>query len=88
MNSTATKAFKLDEEKKELRDRYGRNLFGQGCLLARRLVERAVPFVEPAFGVPRDFAVVGSPVGFTARGRVGCLPFLTQPLELTQFLPR
>ena len=46
MNSKATKAFDLDEEPKELRDRYGRNLFGQGCLLARRLVERNVPFVE------------------------------------------
>jgi uncharacterized protein (DUF1501 family) len=42
----ATKAFDLEEEKAELRDRYGRNLFGQGCLLARRLVERGVPFVE------------------------------------------
>jgi uncharacterized protein (DUF1501 family) len=29
-----------------LRDAYGRNPFGQGCLLARRLVERGVPFVE------------------------------------------
>src|SRR5262249_27175141 len=29
-----------------VRDGYGRNLFGQGCLLARRLVERQVPFVE------------------------------------------
>jgi hypothetical protein len=46
MHSTATRAFNLDEEKKELRDRYGRHLFGQGCLLARRLVERGVPFVE------------------------------------------
>jgi hypothetical protein len=46
MRSKATKAFNLDEEKKELRDRYGRNLFGQGCLLARRLIERGVPFVE------------------------------------------
>ena len=46
MRSKATKAFDLDEEKKGLRDRYGRNLFGQGCLLARRLVERGVPFVE------------------------------------------
>src|SRR5439155_3753687 len=27
-------------------DKYGRNLFGQGCLLARRLVERGVPFIE------------------------------------------
>jgi hypothetical protein len=46
MRSTAVKAFNLDEEPKALRDRYGRNLFGQGCLLARRLVERGVPFVE------------------------------------------
>jgi arylsulfatase A-like enzyme len=29
-----------------VRDAYGRGLFGQGCLLARRLVERQVPFVE------------------------------------------
>src|SRR5262249_52805682 len=46
MRSAATKAFNLDDEPKELRDKYGRNLFGQGCLLARRLVERGVPFVE------------------------------------------
>jgi hypothetical protein len=46
MRSSATRAFNLDEEKKELRDRYGRNLFGQGCLLARRLIEHGVPFVE------------------------------------------
>ena len=39
-------AFQLDEESTELRDAYGRNRFGQGCLLARRLVERGVPFVE------------------------------------------
>jgi len=46
MNAEAAKAFDLSAEKKELRDKYGRNLFGQGCLLARRLVERGVPFVE------------------------------------------
>lgn len=39
-------AFDLDDEAAELRDAYGRNRFGQGCLLARRLVERGVPFVE------------------------------------------
>jgi uncharacterized protein (DUF1501 family) len=33
-------------EKSEVRDKYGRNPFGQGCLLARRLVEKGVPFVE------------------------------------------
>jgi hypothetical protein len=42
---TTGKAFALAEEKPEMRDRYGRNKFGQSCLLARRLVERGVPFV-------------------------------------------
>jgi hypothetical protein len=46
MQTTAKKAFDLNEEKAKVRDAYGRNLFGQGCLLARRLVERQVPFVE------------------------------------------
>jgi hypothetical protein len=46
MKTSAAKAFELNEEKDSLRDSYGRNLFGQGCLLARRLVERGVPFVE------------------------------------------
>jgi hypothetical protein len=46
MQTTAARAFDLTEEKPAVRDGYGRNLFGQGCLLARRLVERRVPFVE------------------------------------------
>ncbi|HEV3025907.1 MAG TPA: DUF1501 domain-containing protein [Pirellulales bacterium] len=50
MRSKAAKAFDLDEEPKEVRDAYGRNRFGQGCLLARRLAERGVPFVEVTLG--------------------------------------
>ena len=50
MTGEAARAFNLDEEKAELRDAYGRNLYGQGCLLARRLVERGVPFVEVTLG--------------------------------------
>jgi uncharacterized protein DUF1501 len=46
MKSQAARAFKLEDEPDRVRDRYGRSLFGQGCLLARRLVERGVPFVE------------------------------------------
>ena len=46
MRTAAAKAFDLEEEKAAVRDAYGRNLFGQGCLLARRLVEKGVPFVE------------------------------------------
>ncbi len=52
METTAAKAFQLDGEPAVLRDAYGRNLFGQGCLLARRLVERGVPFVEVTLGGP------------------------------------
>ncbi len=50
MKSAASRAFNLEEEKEPIRDAYGRNLFGQGCLLARRLVERSVPFVEVTLG--------------------------------------
>jgi hypothetical protein len=46
MRSPAARAFDLDEEPDSVRDAYGRTPFGQGCLLARRLVERGVPFVE------------------------------------------
>lgn len=41
----AKKAFDLTAEPDELRDKYGRNRFGQSCLVARRLVEHGVPFV-------------------------------------------
>jgi uncharacterized protein (DUF1501 family) len=43
-------AFDLSSEPDEVRRRYGSGLFGQGCLLARRLVERGVPFVEVPLG--------------------------------------
>jgi hypothetical protein len=50
MRTSARAAFNLEEEPAPLRDSYGRNIFGQGCLLARRLVERGVPFVEVTLG--------------------------------------
>jgi hypothetical protein len=46
VTSPRLKAFDLSQEKDEVRDRYGRNSFGQGCLLARRLIEQGVTFVE------------------------------------------
>jgi hypothetical protein len=52
MRTSARKAFNLEEETPRVRDAYGRNLFGQGCLLARRLVEQGVPFVEVTLGGP------------------------------------
>jgi len=41
----AGKVFDLAQEKDDLRERYGRNTFGQSCLAARRLVESGIPFV-------------------------------------------
>ena len=50
------KAFDLNEEPVKLRDRYGRNTFGQSCLMARRLIERGTRFVtvnqfDTVFGI-------------------------------------
>ncbi len=41
----AGKVFDLSDEKKELRDQYGLTTFGQSCIVARRLVERGVPYI-------------------------------------------
>lgn len=41
----AGKVFDLAQETDATRDRYGRNTFGQSCLVARRLVERGVPYI-------------------------------------------
>ena len=46
----AKKAFDLSQEDDKLRDRYGRNRFGQSCLLARRLVENGVLFITVNWG--------------------------------------
>lgn len=50
MNSDAVAAFDLEQEPEEVRQRYGTGRFGQGCLMARRLIERGVPFVEVSLG--------------------------------------
>lgn len=46
INSPNIKAFELKEEPAEVRQAYGMNRFGQGCLMARRLIESGVKFVE------------------------------------------
>lgn len=50
MKSEDLKAFDLNKESKEIREEYGDNSFGQGCLLARRLIENDVRFVEVSLG--------------------------------------
>jgi hypothetical protein len=46
IRSPRLSVFDLNQEKDALRDRFGRNAFGHGCLLARRLIEQGVTFVE------------------------------------------
>lgn len=46
MNPRIAKTFDLSQETDRVRESYGRSVFGQGCLIARRLIEKQVPFVE------------------------------------------
>jgi hypothetical protein len=50
MKSRDLESFDLTKEPDDLRDKYGRDNFGQGCLLARRLVENKVRFIEVQYG--------------------------------------
>jgi uncharacterized protein (DUF1501 family) len=50
MTSEQMDAFKVAKEPKAMQDLYGNTAFGRGCLMARRLVERGVPFVEVDLG--------------------------------------
>jgi hypothetical protein len=54
--SPRLKAFDLSKESPETRARYGDTPFGQGCLMARRLVEEGVPFVEVQSSHPKASA--------------------------------
>jgi hypothetical protein len=54
--SPRLRAFDISHEPMYVRDRYGDSPFGQGCLLARRLVEEGVPFVEVQSYHPRASA--------------------------------
>ncbi len=50
LTSKQMDAFKVNQEKETVRERYGNTPFGRGCLMARRLVELGVPFVEVDLG--------------------------------------
>jgi uncharacterized protein (DUF1501 family) len=50
MTSSQMDGFKVAKEPKDVQERYGNNGFGKGCLMARRLVEMGVPFVEVDLG--------------------------------------
>ncbi|GIW96608.1 MAG: hypothetical protein KatS3mg110_4649 [Pirellulaceae bacterium] len=82
-SAEARRAFDLSEEPDRVRDRYGRRTVGQACLLARRLVERGVPFVtvnHRGWDTHQD-AVVRLRDGFAgAQTPVGLIPSLDRAL--------
>ncbi len=51
-SSQTRRAFDLEQEDPRVRDRYGRNAWGQQCLMARRLVESGVDLVTTTFSGP------------------------------------
>lgn len=50
LTSEQMKAFNVDSEPEPIKEMYGTSGFGRGCMLARRLVESGVPFVEVNMG--------------------------------------
>lgn len=50
MTSAQMEAFRVEKEPEAVRERYGNDGFGRGCLMARRLVEAGVPFIEVDLG--------------------------------------
>jgi len=50
LTSKQMNATKVADEPESIRQRYGDNGFGKGCLMARRLVEAGVPFIEVGLG--------------------------------------
>jgi hypothetical protein len=54
-SSRVAQSFRLDRVPDRVRDRYGRNQFGQSLLLARRLVEAGVPVVQANMGIVQSW---------------------------------
>lgn len=62
LHSNRAKAFEVDQEPEKTREAYGSSQFGKGCLLARRLVEVGVPFVEVTLGGWDDHGGAAKPI--------------------------
>jgi hypothetical protein len=55
LSGRVAEAFRLEREPDRVRDRYGRNLFGQSLLLARRLVQSGVSIVQANMGIVQSW---------------------------------
>ena len=83
VSGRARDAFAIDREPEKVRDRYGRNTFGQSCLLARRLVEAGTRVVEVIWPkvANSDNHSWDHHVGLTQRMKTQSGPMLDQGLS-------
>jgi hypothetical protein len=80
-SASAHNAFDLQQEPEAVRARYGPKTFGQSCLLARRLVERRVPFVtvvQPGWDTHENLALQLRDGYSGAKVGVGLIPTFDQ----------
>lgn len=77
-SASVSKAFDINSESPETRDRYGRNKFGQSLLLSRRLAEAGVPIVQAAMGIVQNW---DTHVDNWGRMKNELLPWLDRGLE-------
>ncbi|MFO0824402.1 MAG: DUF1501 domain-containing protein [Gemmataceae bacterium] len=73
----AAEAFHIDREPVKVRDRYGRNRFGQSLLLARRLIQAGVPMIQANMGIVQTWDTHSDNWG---RLKTRLLPWLDQGL--------
>ena len=83
LSGRARDAFDLTKESEKTRDKYGRNTFGQCCLLARRLVEAGTRFVEVIWPkvANSDFHSWDVHVDLSKRMKSQCAPMLDAGLS-------
>ncbi len=81
MKSEDLKAFDLSQESASTREKFGRNSFGQGALLARRLVQAGVRFVEVQFGGWDMHNTIDTALGNTGATMDSVFAALIQDLE-------
>ena len=89
-SNAVASAFDLEQEKPELRERYGRHLWGQSCLLARRLAEAGagvitIDALAPQAGTPLYFSwddhANAQPGWDLAKGMLWRAPYMDQALS-------
>src|SRR5262249_46037856 len=73
VHSSKSKAFDLNQEPASVRAAYGNNKFGDGCIVARRLVEAGGPFIEVS---------EAGKIWATHKGAAGLVKDLSKPVDI------